>query len=187
MDILDRDMFDPHPDTPERTSWTMTLLGRLDKLLGSAVIDRPAFTLSEISPPGRPEPSPLLKDLENGKFDGLFDRGSYRPSELFRQAQIPLAKPTVEVTSISPFHPKLYEAPPYSPLARAAHVEGQVTLTLMVKSDGHVASTSFLSGNPILRSAVAAGIAKWTFPMEASGQEVHVAIDFKMNCQSGRR
>jgi hypothetical protein len=57
----------------------------------------------------------------------------------------------------------------------------------MVKSDGHVASTSFLSGNPILRSAVAAGIAKWTFPMEASGQEVHVAIDFKMNCQSGRR
>ena len=187
MDILDRDMFDPYPATPERTSWTMTLLGRLDKLLGSAVMDRPAFSLSEISPPGRPEPSSLLKDLENGKFDGLFDRGSYRPSELFRQAQIPLAKPTVEVTSISPFQPKLYEAPPYSPLARAAHVEGQVTLTLMVKSDGHVASTSFLSGNPILRSAVAAGIAKWTFPMEAAGQEVHVAIDFKMNCQSGRR
>jgi len=187
MDILDRDMFDPHPATPERTSWTMTLLGRLDKLLGSALMDRPVFTLAEMSPPGRPEPSPLLKDLENGKLDGLFDRGSYKPSELFRQAQIPLAKPTVEVTSISPFHPKLFEAPPYSPLARAAHVEGQVTLTLVVKSDGRVASTGFLSGNPILQSAVAAGVAKWTFPEEAAGQEVHVAIEFKMNCQAGRR
>lgn len=186
MDILDRDMFDPHPATPERTSWTMTLLGRLDKLLGSAVMDRPVFTLSEMSPPGRPEPSPLLKDLENGKLDGLFDRGSYRPSELFRQAKIPLAKPTVEVTSISPFIQTI-EAPPYSQLARAAHVEGQVTLTLIVKSDGRVASIGFLSGNPILQSSVAAGVAKWTFPVEAAGQEVHVAIEFKMNCQAGRR
>ena len=187
MDILDRDMFDPHPVTPEHTSWTMALLNRLDKLLGSAVMDRPVFTLSEIAPPGKPAPSPLLKDLENGKFDLLFDRGSYRPSELFRQAQIPLAKPTVEVTSISPFRPSIYEAPQYSPLARAAHVEGQVTLTLMVKSDGHIASTSFLSGNPILQSAVAAGVAQWTFPAEAVGQEVNVAIAFKMNCQSSRR
>jgi hypothetical protein len=56
MDILDRDMFDPHPATPERTSWTMTLLGWLDELLGSAVMDRPVFTLSEMSPPGRPRP-----------------------------------------------------------------------------------------------------------------------------------
>lgn len=187
MDILDRDMFDSHPATPEHTSWTMALLSRLDKLLGSAIMDRSAFTLSEISPPLKPEPSPLLKDLEDGRFDGLFDRGSYRPSELFRQAQIPLAKPTVELTSISPFHPSIYEAPKYSPLARAAHVEGQVTLTLMVKSDGHVASTSFLSGNPILQRAVAAGVGQWTFPAEAAGQEVHLAIQFKMNCQSGRR
>lgn len=187
IDILDRDMFDPHPVTPERTSWTMALLNRLDKLLGSAVMDRPVFTRSEMSPPGKTEPSPLLKDLENGKFDGLFDRGSYRPSELFRQAQIPLAKPTVEVTSISPFHPSVYEAPQYSPLARAAHVEGQVTLTLRVSSDGHVASTSFLTGNPILQRAVASGVAQWTFPAEAAGQEVHVAIAFKMNCQSGGR
>ncbi|MCU1257744.1 MAG: hypothetical protein JWO80_629 [Bryobacterales bacterium] len=58
-------MFDPHPVTPERTSWTMALLNRLDKVLGSAVMDRPVFTLSEVSPPGKPEPSPLLKDLEN--------------------------------------------------------------------------------------------------------------------------
>jgi TonB family protein len=187
MDILDRDMFDAHPATPEHTSWTMALLSQLDKLLGSAVMDRPAFTLSEMSPPLKPGPSPLLKDLENGRFDGLFARGSYRPSELLRQAQIPLPKPTVEVTGISPFQPSIYEAPQYSPLARAAHVEGQVTLTLRVKSDGHVASTRFLSGNAILQRAVAAGVGQWTFPAEAAGQEVHVAIQFKMNCQSGHR
>src|SRR5215471_4708946 len=31
MDILDRDMFDPVPSTPEHTSWTMALLGHLDQ------------------------------------------------------------------------------------------------------------------------------------------------------------
>ncbi|MGJ5816004.1 hypothetical protein [Paludibaculum fermentans] len=42
MDILDRDMFDPAPKTPEHTSWTMGLIGRLDQLLGSLVMDRPS-------------------------------------------------------------------------------------------------------------------------------------------------
>jgi Gram-negative bacterial TonB protein C-terminal len=187
MDILDRDMFDHHPVTPEHTSWTITLLSRLDKLLGSAVMERPLFTLSEVSPPSKPQPSPLLKDLEEGKFDGLFDRGSYRPSELFRQAQIPPASPTVEVTSISPFRPTVYEAPRYTPLARAAHVDGQVALALMVKSDGHTESTSFLRGNPILQKAVALSVSQWVFPAEAAGQEIHVVIEFKMNCQSSPR
>ncbi len=57
----------------------------------------------------------------------------------------------------------------------------------MVTADGHVAATKFLSGNPLLRSAVSTGVAKWIFPPEAAGKEVHVAIDFKMNCESASR
>ena len=85
MDILDRDMFDPHPVTPEHTSWTIGLLGRLDRVLGSTIMDRPAFTLAEASqPPLMPQPSPLLEDLEKGALDTLFERGSQTSSELFR-------------------------------------------------------------------------------------------------------
>lgn len=36
IDILNRDMFDPQAGTPEHTSWTMALLGRLDRALGSS-------------------------------------------------------------------------------------------------------------------------------------------------------
>jgi hypothetical protein len=46
MDVLDRDMFDPHPITPQHTSWTMALLRRLDAALGGSVLDLPAFTVS---------------------------------------------------------------------------------------------------------------------------------------------
>src|ERR1017187_4114557 len=51
MDILDRDMFDPHPTTPEHTSWTMALLGRLDQALGTSVMQRPMFAVSEPQKP----------------------------------------------------------------------------------------------------------------------------------------
>lgn len=47
MDVLDRDMFDPHPNTPQHTSWTMALLRRLDATLGGNVLDEPAFSVSE--------------------------------------------------------------------------------------------------------------------------------------------
>ena len=89
MDILDRDMFDPHAGTPEHTSWTMALLGRLDWALGSNIMERPAFKLSgesrQLSP--KPQSRPTLEDLDRGTSDALFDRGSYRPSELYRQVQ----------------------------------------------------------------------------------------------------
>lgn len=42
-DILDRDMFDPSPKTPEHTSWTIRLLGRLDAAMGAGVLERPMF------------------------------------------------------------------------------------------------------------------------------------------------
>lgn len=119
IDILNRDMFDPHAGTPEHTSWTMALLGRLDRALGSNIMERPAFTLSgesrQLSP--KPQSSPMLEDLEKGTFDALFDRGSYRPSELYRQARNPPPEPSVELVSSSPFRPSTYTLPKYPPIA----------------------------------------------------------------------
>jgi hypothetical protein len=189
MDILDRDMFDPHPVTPEHTSWTLTLLGRLDQALGATIMERPGFTLSQPSVLSRigPQSGALLEDLEKGKFDALFDRGSHAPSELFRQARNPPPVPSVELLSSSPFRPTVYELPKYPPLSRAAHISGQVTFKLSVKSDGHASAPSSLGGNPILQKFVAANVSDWTFPTEAAGQDVQVAIEFKMNCPSVQR
>jgi hypothetical protein len=50
MDILDRDMFDPAPKTPGHTSWTMTLMGRLDQTVGHSVMEPPVFALAEQRP-----------------------------------------------------------------------------------------------------------------------------------------
>jgi hypothetical protein len=189
MDILDRDMFDPHAGTPEHTSWTMALMGRLDQALGSNIMERPAFTLSgesrQLSP--KPQSSPMLEDLERGTFDALFDRGSYRPSELYRQARNPPPEPSVELVSSSPFRPSTYTLPKYPPIARAAHVSGQVTFTVSVESDGHPSPPSFLSGNPLIQRAVTASISDWTFPTEATGEDVRVTIQFNMNCVSAQR
>jgi outer membrane biosynthesis protein TonB len=148
-------------------------------------MDRPAFTLSGSSqPPPKPQSSSLLEDLERGTFDSLFIGGSHTPSDLFRQARNPPAAPSVSLVKSSPFRPTVYTLPEYPPLARMAKINGQVAFTATVKSDGHAATPNFLSGHPILQKAVAASVSGWTFPTEAAGQEMQVAIEFKMNCPS---
>jgi hypothetical protein len=124
MDILDRDMFDAHATTPVHTSWTMALLGRVDRALGDGVMDQPAFTLSE--PPKPPKPgvkaNALLEGLGRGKFDALFDKAPDKLSELLRQAQNNPPKPSAELLSSSPFRP-IYNAPlNFPPLAKMAHI-----------------------------------------------------------------
>ena len=90
MDILDRDMFDPEPNTPKQTSWTMAVMSSLDSVLGPGVMDKRMFdsgkpeTVSQL-----PEP-PIAPRLRSGQFDTLFN--SKLPlSELARQAAQPHA------------------------------------------------------------------------------------------------
>jgi hypothetical protein len=46
-DILDRDMFDPIPNTPEHTARTMRLLQRLDDAIGPGVMEKPIFPIPD--------------------------------------------------------------------------------------------------------------------------------------------
>jgi len=45
----------------------------------------------------------------------------------------------------------------------------------------------FLVETRYFQKFVAASVSDWTFPTEAAGQYVEVAIEFKMNCPSGQR
>jgi TonB family protein len=188
MSVLDRDMFGNAPRTPRRTSWTMTLLSRLDRALGAGVMDQPLFDVPDVPAPPHPEESwPMLEDLRRGKFDALFEGTPDKPSELSRESRSTPPQPTVELSSSAPFRPSSYDPPNYPPIARLAHVEGQVAFTIEVTSDGSVTNMRILSGHVMLRKAVDSAVTSWVFPKEAAGQEIRATIDFKTNCPPIRR
>jgi hypothetical protein len=181
MDILDRDMFDPAPHTPEYTSWTMALLARLDQALGPGVLERPIFTLNESRQGQEQRRASGIEDLRRGAFDDLFLKAPHRPSELYIRAQNPPPLPTVSVSTISE-RPISETLPPYPPLARAVGVSGLVSFTLSVRADGSVNNFKVISGNPLLRSAVETEVPKWTFSEKAAGRLIEGAIQFSTNC-----
>lgn len=182
MDILDRDIYDPsHAKTPERTSWTMALLSRLDQALGPGPMEKPIFTIS--GTPTTPLPkSKLLDELSLGSFNSLFQRTTIKVSDLYRQALHPPPSPWVELVSSDPTAPTSYDLPAYSPLARAAHISGRVQFTAQVDADGHLSDLKIISGHPLLTKSVEESAQRWIYPPTASGSRIAAAVEFKMNC-----
>jgi len=85
--ILDRDRFDPAPNTPQNTSWSMKLLEQLDRAVGPGAMDKPIFPiLAEAEKPSEISDSETLRDLAAGKYDALFRSSDFRLSDLYREA-----------------------------------------------------------------------------------------------------
>jgi len=183
-DILDKDMFDPKPNTPKHTSWTMQLLAHLDQPFGPGVLDKPMFSaVVEEEPPVKDEQSsPILLDLSAGKYDVLFKDAPDRPSDLYRAAQIKPAIPSVHLQSSTPFQPIQPILPKYPPIARVAHVEGAVTFKIAVDANGGVRDITFDSGSPLLRGVVKEAVSSWRFTEEAFNQQVQATVNFALNC-----
>ena len=181
MDILDRDIFGAAPNTPEHSTWTMSLLARLDKALGPGVLERPIFSLE--GQPGRTQPQDRdLEDLRRGTFDSLFVQAPDKPSDLYLKAQNPPPLPTVTLAKISPFRPISETLPAYPPLARATRTSGVVSFTLVVSRDGGADNFQMTSGHPLLRKAVEVETTKWRFSPDAAGRSIEGAIQFSLNC-----
>jgi hypothetical protein len=196
--ILDRDLFSADPKTPEHTSWTMSLLNTLDRALPPGVMNKPALGLSENSASSpiatTVSSSAVLRDLADGKYDALF-AGPDKPSELYRQAQEAPRPPSVDLVSITPFSPDVFVKPAY-PLAGLTAQEGLVSFTIHLDENGNPVQTRTLipnpdrleadikldSGPPFFFHAVSRAVAKWHFPQNAAGQEVHVEIRFTSGC-----
>jgi protein TonB len=69
----------------------------------------------------------------------------------------------------------------YSPIAKAAHVTGVVTLGVEIGLDGHVTQVVVLSGPEMLRAASADAVRKWVFkPFLQNGAPIVVltAVQF---------
>jgi protein TonB len=185
LKVLDQDWFDQAPDTPQNTSWTMRVLSKLNAAAGPGVMDRPVFPVSTEAP------APALTDtdlsgLATGVYDRLFLGAPHKPSELLAASRKPVSKPSVQILSIDPVMPDSYATPDYPPIARVAHLEGTVTLTLAVEQGGRPGKIAFVSGIPILRFAVENSVKHWQFPDSAIGKEISVSIAFNLNCSGAK-
>ena len=165
-DILDKDWFDASPHTPEHTSWTMQLLGRLDDAVGPSIMDRPIFLLpGEGKQPENLEDSPTLRDVSAGKYDALFQGAPNKPSDLCRAAQDHPLPPIVRLlNSSAPLPVETFVPPKYPPLARLAGIGGRVSFKIEVDPNGKAANLAFESGHPMLRQAVNDAVSHWHFP-----------------------
>lgn len=183
MDILEKDWFDKNPNTPENTSWTMSVLQDLDKSLGPGVLDQPIFPKPETSKSSFNDSadSAMAKSLQSGQFDYLFD-SKQSLSELFRESLQPPRSPIVELVSSTPAIPTSSELPNYPPIARAAHIAGDVTVTFDVTPQGRTENPFFKSGPLMLRNPVSEALAKWTFPETDGIHQEEAVFKFSMNC-----
>lgn len=185
-DILDHDMFNPAVKTPENTSWTMQLLGKLERASGPGVMDRPVFAaLQDRTPePMQDVDEGVLSTIAEGGFDGLFRSGSLRLSDLFRQAQTAqIAHPIVTVKEIKPTPPEKQVMPAYPPITYLTHSEGTMTARFTLLEDGTPnVLTLFLMGNQLFKGVVQDALKNWKFPKEVGGQDAEVTFEFVLNC-----
>ncbi len=182
-DILDRDLFDPRPSTPEHTSWTMGVLRQLDSVLGPGVMDKPMFTLPGDSGGSTDAfDSSTFEEIATGKYDPLFPGTTDKPSRIYSSTREALPVPTVSLVNSTPFKPILAPLPQYPPLARAASVEGTFTFTVNVQADGQATNFAVENGNPMFRGAVEEASHGWVFPTQAARERVVATVKFALNC-----
>jgi TonB family protein len=184
MNVLDKDMFSQTPDTPEHTSWTMGVTNTLNGALGPGVLDKPIFALSDAKQVSvHASEIAISRNLRSGQFDGLFQ--SEKPlSELALDAEKPLPTPTIVLTDSSPAVPVTMELPTYPPRAKAARVEGEISMAFDVTADGQTRNLSFTNDQKLklLQSTTTAAVEKWTFPKTDEGHKENATLLFKLNC-----
>lgn len=181
-ELLDEELFERSAKTPQNTSWTMAVLGQIDANLGPGVMEKPAFSFSTPDTAfKKPPESAMLESLRSGKYDGLFN-SEKKLSQLYREALEPFPEPSVKILEMTPARPVSAEPPSYPPIARAAHVDGEVLVSFDVSPAGKVEKLSFESGPELLRSAVSTAAMKWQFPASTETHLEEGQIAFKLNC-----
>jgi len=149
-------------------------------------MNKPAFSLdAPKAGPQKPSDSAMLEDLKDGRYNGLFDSDK-KLSELYRESLEPSRVPSVEILGMTPAVPLSAEPPPYPPIARAAHVEGEVSISFEVSPLGKVERLSFESGPELLRRTVSDTVTKWQFPESKGAHPEEGKIAFRLNCPQPR-
>jgi hypothetical protein len=182
-DILDRDMFDANPRTPEHTSWTMQLLGKLDRNLAPGVMQKPMIPgLGTIDPPTPGGSSPELERVKVGDFDSLFPGAPHKASQIYMASQNALPQPSVNLVSSMPFAPENVLLPKYPRIAQLANASGQVIVEAKANEEGDISELNYKSGFPMFKATTEEALRRWKFPKTAVGQQIKIILDYTTNC-----
>jgi TonB family protein len=154
-------------------------------------MDKPIFpTTEEKKSPGEDQNSQslALRDLSLGKYDELFKGAPDKPSDLYLSAQFVPPVSTVRLVSSTRFSPDEAFIPlQYPLLARMTNIEGSVSLSTDIDSDGNATNLKFEKGHPILEAAITGAAKDWKFPRDAANQHVQLTFEFALNCHSPTR
>ena len=185
VNVQESDIFDTRWKTPTLTAWFMKMVETLDKQTGSSMWDEPIFKLDAAEKPKhetQTEPE-ILKEVAAGKYDKLFD-GPDLPSVMYRDAQVKIVEPTIQLVSSMPIMPNEITLPTYPPIAKAARVEGVVVVDFKIGEECKPMNLQVKSGPKMLEQTSKEAISKWKYCPAKKDQEVEVTFDFKLNCQN---
>jgi TonB family protein len=181
-DILDRDLFDNSPNTPENTSWTMKVLRQLDEVLGPGPMNKPIFASMDDEKPGAidfPSP-PILEGLKGGTYDAYFNSDK-KLSQLYRESLDAPAPVSVVLTNTT-LDPSL-KLPTYPPIARAAQVEGTVEVSFDITPSGNTNNVEIIDGPKMLQGASSDAISRWIFPASSEVRHERLTFVYSLNCK----
>lgn len=168
--------FDRSRAIPEHTLTMMELVNKLD-----SAIDPDERVSSR-----KNEHEVLEGEIAAGDYDSLFETKIEKPSVLYRGAVRPVGSPTVELVSSSPLQPKIFMAPVYPPIARAAHIQGKASLALTIDGSGKVSKIVFDDAHPMLKAAIEKAVYEWQYSSGADNRTAQVILEFKLNCSDSR-
>jgi TonB family protein len=136
-----------------------------------------------------------LSMLKSGKFQHAFNgaacttplcRTNYLAWMLRNYSDAPVnADPaSVDLMDSSSFKFAKYEPPRFSPVAKTAHVQGEVKLSISADPEtGVVKDVRLISGNPILGTAAVDAAKKWQFfPGSQRTESTEVTLKFDFHC-----
>jgi TonB family protein len=182
--VLDRDMFDSFPRTPEHTSWTMSVLGKMENLFGNSVLDRRLFDLPrENDVPLHSGDEQSLADLSSGKYDLLLRESEIKLSELYQQALNPPAGPSISISADFPVQPLASARLIYPPIAKIARIDGIVRLKIDIAPNGNVTDVKVDSGHPMLVKSARDALVEMKFPADSGFQDVPVTLTYETHCK----
>jgi TonB family protein len=185
MDILDRDLFDAHANTPEQTSWTMAVMRQIDEVTGPGVWDKPMFTTGDQPTQSAVPETEVVQALREGKYDKLFGLDFLVSRVVVESEMPPPPPPSVELISATPFGPLTPVLPKYyPPIAKAARIEGVVKVQYDVDTSGQAQNVTAMSGSKMLEGAAIEAVKTWRFSEAAFRQAGLASFSFKMNCQT---
>lgn len=181
-DILDRDLFDKSPNTPENTSWTMKVLGQLDEVLSPGIMDKPVFATTDNEKPGATDsPSfPILEGLKRGAYDAYFNSDK-KLSQLYRESLDAPAPVSVVLTNTTV--DRSLKLPTYPPIAKAAHIEGAVEASFDITPAGNTNNVEIINGPEMFRAASSDAISRWTFPASSEVRHERLTFVYSLNCK----